>query len=94
MRRKRRSTPPSIGSLGCADSSAIGRLISRYPNWADSDLGLIACGNVRSGFSGDQARAALGKPVRITRDGPAREKWQYDGVTLLVEQGRVISVGQ
>lgn len=92
--RASRSAPSSSGSLGCADSSAIGRLVSRYPKWADSDLGLIACGNVRTGFSGDQVRASLGKPVRVTRDGPAREKWQYDGITVLVEQGRVISVGQ
>ncbi len=89
------AAPASPGSAaGCADSSAIGRLIAGYPKWSNSDLGLIACGRVRSGFSGDQVRASLGKPPRVERDGPTRERWVYPDLTVLVEQGRVISYGR
>ena len=82
------------GSPGCADSSAVARLISRYPGWSDSDLGLIACGTIRSGFSAEQVRASLGEPATISTAGPGRQQWRYTGLTVLVEQGRVISYGQ
>ena len=92
--RSSRQAPTLPGSPGCADSSAVARLISRYPAWADSDLGLIACGAIRSGFSAQQVRASLGKPAVISTAGPGRQEWRYDGLTVLVEQGRVISYGQ
>ena len=82
------------GSPGCAESSAVARLIARYPGWADSDLALISCGAIRSGFSAAQVRASLGKPAAISTAGPGRQEWRYDGLTVLVEQGRVISYGQ
>jgi hypothetical protein len=72
----------------------VGRLVSRYPAWSDSDLGLIACGAIRSGFSAAQVRASLVKPAAISAAGPGRQQWRYDGLTVLVEQGRVISYGQ
>jgi hypothetical protein len=89
-----RSTTPTPGGPGCADSSAIGRLVSFYPRWSNSDLALISCGRVRSGFSSDQVHASLGKPTRVTSAGPGREQWSYSGVSLIVERGRVISLGQ
>lgn len=92
--RSSRSAPALPGSPGCADSSAISRLISRYPAWSDSDLGLIACGAIRSGFSAEQVRASLGKPATVSADGPGRQQWRYSGLTVIVEQGRVISYGQ
>jgi hypothetical protein len=92
--RARQSVPPSPGGPGCADSSAVGRLVSRYPLWSNSDLALISCGHIRSGFSADQVHASLGKPTQITKAGPGREQWRYSGVSLIVEQGRVISYGQ
>jgi hypothetical protein len=88
------ATVPTPGGPGCADSSAIGRLVSRYPLWSNSDLALISCGRVRSGFSSDQVRAALGTPARVSNAGPGREQWRYNGVSVIVEQGRVISYGQ
>jgi hypothetical protein len=57
-------------------------------------LGLIACGAIRSGFSAEQVRASLGKPAAISAAGPGRQQWSYGGLTVLVEQGRVISYGQ
>lgn len=92
--RTGRSAQVLPGSPGCADSSAVARLISRYPAWSDSDLGLIACGAIRSGFSAEQVRASLGKPAQITAAGPGRQQWSYRGLSVLVEQGRVISYGQ
>ncbi len=88
------ATAPTPGGPGCADSSAIGRLVSRYPLWSNSDLALISCGRVRSGFSSDQVHASLGKPAQVTAAGPGREQWRYNGVSVIVEQGRVISYGQ
>ncbi len=91
------STRPArsaVGSAGCADSSAVGRLVARYPAWSNSDLALIACGRLRSGFSADQVHASLGTPAKVVRSGLAREEWRYGGVTVLVEKGRVISFGQ
>jgi hypothetical protein len=89
-----RATAPTPGGPGCADSSAIGRLVSHYPLWSNSDLALISCGRVRSGFSSDQVQASLGKPSRVTSAGPGREQWRYNGVSVIVERGRVISFGQ
>jgi hypothetical protein len=86
------SSPP--GGPGCADSSAVGRLVARYPAWANSDLALISCGAIRAGFSSDQVRASLGRPSQVVRAGPGREQWKYNGISVLVEQGRVISYGQ
>lgn len=88
------AAPTLPGSPGCADSSAVARLISRYPSWADSDLGLIACGAIRSGFSAEQVRASLGKPTTVSAAGQGREEWRYGTLTVIVEQGRVISYGQ
>lgn len=92
--RARVPPPASSTGLGCADSSAVGRLVSRYPAWANSDLALIACGRIRSGFSADQVQASLGKPSEVTRAGQGRQQWRYPGVSVIVEQGRVISYGQ
>ena len=92
--RSSRQAPVLPGSPGCADSSAVSRLISRYPAWSDSDLGLIACGAIRSGFSAEQVRASLGKPGAVSAAGPGRQQWRYSGLTVIVEQGRVISYGQ
>ncbi len=89
-----RSDPRPAGGVGCADSSAVGRLITRYPAWSNTDLALIACGRLRTGFTADQVHASLGKPTTVERSGPARQEWHYNGVTVLVEQGRVISFGQ
>jgi hypothetical protein len=93
VRTVRSDQAPAAGP-GCADSSAVGRLIARYPAWSNTDLALIACGRLRTGFNADQVHASLGKPTEVRRSGPAREEWHYNGVTVLVEQGRVISYGQ
>jgi hypothetical protein len=55
---------------------------------------LIACGAIRSGFSAEQVRASLGKPVAVSAAGPGRQQWRYGALTVIVEQGRVISYGQ
>jgi hypothetical protein len=94
VRARQSSQPVSPGGPGCADSSAVGRLVSRFPGWSNTDLALISCGRIRSGFSADQVRASLGKPAEVTRPAPGREQWRYDGISVLVEQGRVISYGQ
>ena len=93
VQARRAVQAPSAGP-GCADSSAVGRLVTRYPGWANSDLALISCGGVRAGFSSDQVHASLGKPTAVVRAGPGREQWRYNGISVIVEQGRVISYGQ
>ena len=93
-RAQQRAAP---AASNCADSASVARLILRYPEWSDGDLSLISCARLRTGFITDQVRASLGNPDRVERSGPAgagRETWRYEGLTVIVEQGRVISFGQ
>lgn len=80
---------------GVVDSSKIRTLVRRYNGWNDRVLALVACGQVRRGFTADQARAALGDPVSVLpQTETGAEVWVYGDLKLTIRDGRVASVGR
>ncbi len=66
-------------------------LLKRYGGWDDQVLASVACGQVRTGFTVDQVRAAVGMPETVLRrDG--KEQWVYHDMKLTIENGRVTEV--
>lgn len=73
----------------CGDSSRV----TAGSGWDRATLQAISCGQVRAGFSVDQAAAALGRPGEVTRsaDG-ASEEWRYGSLRIEIQNGRVVRV--
>ena len=77
----------------CNSEGAIRRLAERHPDWDRYDLSLIACDRVRLGFTGEQVKASIGRPVRRqTAPGSAAEVWVYRDIRVVLERGRVVSI--
>ena len=82
---------PAVGRADCAAAERIAQLASRYSGWSRADLGLIACGRVRTGFTTEQVKAALGAPQAV-RDSAGRQVWVYPTYTVVMENGAVTGV--
>jgi hypothetical protein len=81
------------GSCGPVGAVKIRALLKRYGAWEDQVLASVACGQVRTGFTVDQVRAAVGMPESVLRRGAAsEERWVYQDMTLTIENGRVTEV--
>jgi hypothetical protein len=81
------------GSCGPVGAAKIRALLKRYGGWEDQVLASVACGQVRTGFTVDQVRAAVGMPESVLRHGAAgEEQWVYQDMTLTIENGRVTQV--
>jgi hypothetical protein len=78
---------------GCVhgDSTRLRSLAQQYQDWDASVLNLVACGQIRTGFTAEQARAALGAPGRVEQ-GAGQEVWIYDRMKVVIADGRVSSV--
>jgi hypothetical protein len=90
-----RSEAGSDGSQTCGPVGApkVQALLKRYGGWDDRVLAAVACGQVRTGFTVDQVRAAVGMPETVLRKGPGgEEQWVYHDMTLTVQNGRVTEV--
>jgi hypothetical protein len=91
--------PPPPGSsdrppaCNVADSARLSRLGREHQDWDDQARMLIACRQVRRGFTVDQIRAALGKPARVVRHDSGGEEWIYnDKMRVVVKDGQVTAV--
>ena len=76
---------------GCADPATLRGLVERYRDWADGDLALIACGQIRSGFSGAQVVAAIGEPQERLATPDGQEQWRYAGRRVTLRGGQVVA---
>jgi hypothetical protein len=74
----------------CDSADRITSLANRYP-WAASDLRLIACREVREGFTEDQLIASRGRPSRQV-DSAGSEVWVYRDMRVVVQADRVIAI--
>lgn len=88
--RVRRQAVAVAGQRECADPNTVRGVVERYRQWADGDLALIACGRVRSGFTGDQVIASLGNPQQRVRRLDGTEEWRYGRRRVLIRQGQVV----
>jgi hypothetical protein len=90
-----RTQPVEGGQASCGPVGAvkIRALLQRYAGWDDQVIAAIACGQVRTGFTVPQVRAAVGMPNTVLRrEGSEREQWVYPDMTLTIENGRVIEI--
>ena len=81
---------------GCDSPARIDVLAARHAGWDRSDLALIACRQLREGFSGEQLVAARGRPLRrMTPDTTSgMEVWVYRDIRVVVDGDRVVSIRQ
>ena len=78
----------------CDAPARLAALTREHPDWAAPDAVLISCGRVRTGFTEEQVRASLGRPVRVMQPGGASvaEVWVYRTRRVVLERGVVVSV--
>jgi hypothetical protein len=90
-----RSEPVQDGRASCRPVGAakIRALLERYGGWDDQVIAAVACGQVRTGFTVAQVRAAVGMPDTILRR-EGQEQWVYQDMTLTIQQGRVVSIAR
>jgi hypothetical protein len=93
-RERDRDDPAAAIGPDCGSDARINLLAVRYADWSRDDLGLIACGRLREGFSPDQVTAARGRPLRRTRpDGQSSlEVWVYRDIRVVLDGDRVASI--
>jgi hypothetical protein len=81
------------GEGACAnpDSSRVKQL-ERQHGWDRSVLHLVACGQIRRGFTVEQLEASLGNPRSVVRRESGQEAWVYAGFSVTVRNGVVVGV--
>jgi hypothetical protein len=84
----------SAADASCASPDRIRQLTQLHREWSQRDAALIACGELRNGFTTSQVEAALGRPPEVVQDssGRGREEWVYGQTRVTVEGGRVVRV--
>ncbi len=78
----------------CDAPARLAALTQEHPDWAAPDAVLISCGRVRTGFTEEQVRASLGRPLRVMQPGgeSVAEVWVYRTRRVVMERGVVVSV--
>ena len=78
----------------CDAPARLAALTQEHPDWAAPDAVLISCGRVRTGFTEEQVRASLGRPLRVMQPGgeSVAEVWVYRTRRVVLERGVVVSV--
>jgi hypothetical protein len=85
--------PDGRATCGPVGAAKVRALLKRYAAWDDQVLASVACGRVRTGFTVDQVRAAVGMPETVLRKGSGgEEQWVYHDMTLTIQNGRVTEV--
>lgn len=83
----------AVRPRGCDSPERITTLRLVYPDWKEEDLPLIACREVRIGFTGDQVRASIGRPQRISQPASSHAQiWIYRDRRLVLEAGEVVAI--
>ena len=75
----------------CDSDEHINALASRYDTWAAADLRLIACREVRQGFTEDQVIASRGRASRQV-DSAGTRVWVYRDIQVVLHAGQVIAI--
>ena len=81
----------AAGGEGCASIARLNALAARYDTWSAADLRLIACREVRHGFTTDQLRASRGRPLREV-DSAATRVWVYRDMRVVVQDDQVVAI--
>ena len=78
----------------CATGARARTLALANPGWSAGDVGLIACRQVRAGFTEAQVRAALGNPREVKEPGGASpvSVWVYRQQRVVFERDTVVGV--
>lgn len=78
----------------CDAPALVATLTRQHPDWAVADVVLVSCGRVRTGFTAEQVRASLGRPLRVMEPGgeSVAEVWVYRTRRVVMERGVVVSV--
>lgn len=82
------------GDEDCATGARATTLALANPGWSAGDVGLIACRQVRAGFTEDQVRAALGSPRQVMEPSGASpvSVWVYRRQRVVFERDTVVGV--
>jgi len=75
----------------CDSTDRVNGLAARYATWSAADLRLIACRDVRQGFTSDQLIASRGRPLRQV-DSAATQVWVYSDMSVVVADDRVVAI--
>ena len=78
----------------CATGARARTLALANPGWTAGDVGLIACRQVRVGFTEDQVRASLGRPREVNEPSGASpvSVWVYRQQRVVFERDTVVGV--
>ena len=88
--REARQSATATGG-GCASTARVNALAARYDSWSAADLRLIACREVREGFTSDQLIASRGRPLRQV-DSAASKVWVYRDMRVVVQDDQVVAI--
>ena len=79
---------------GCDCATGVRALALANPGWSAGDVGLIACRQVRAGFTEAQVRAALGNPREVKEPSGASpvSVWVYRQQRVVFERDTVVGV--
>ena len=89
--RREQQQTAAIGDDRCDSTDRINALAARYATWVASDLRLIACREVRQGFTADQLVASRGRPLSQV-DSAAAQVWVYRDMRVVVQDDQVVAI--
>jgi hypothetical protein len=83
-----------VADEACATGPRARTLALAHPDWSTGDVGLIACRQVRAGFTEAQVRAALGSPREVMEPSGASpvSVWVYRQQRVVFERDTVVGV--
>ena len=83
-----------VADEACGTGARARTLALANPTWSAGDVGLIACRQVRPGFTEAQVRAALGSPREVMEPGGASpvSVWVYRQQRVVFERDTVVGV--
>ena len=86
--------PADADDAACATGARARTLALANPGWSAGDVGLIACRQVRAGFTEAQVRAALGNPREVKEPSGASpvSVWVYRQQRVVFERDTVVGV--
>ena len=92
--RAERAERQAASRPGCDSPERIDALAARHEGWDRNDLALIACRQLREGFSEEQLVAARGRPLRrMTPDTTSGiEVWVYRDIRVVLDRDRIVSI--
>ena len=90
----REAEPARPEGEACATGARARTLALANPTWSAGDVGLIACRQVRPGFTEAQVRTALGSPREVMEPGGASpvSVWVYRQRRVVFERDTVVGV--